>query len=207
MIDGSVALVTMSDIDEDEFLYGDASTQAPSETPKRTIDELESESEYSSDDSDVEFILAPRPGSAPEVTKMDSGMSTGASRAGAGASEAQPEQSTSVEEKRTEEKPRVPGVDVDAVATYDGRPLTQVSLNEFEDKPWRKPGADVTDYFNYGFDEFTWTAYCSKQDHLRTTWAPQKVMQNMGMPPMFMPGMMGMMGMMPGMNPPPQRPL
>ena len=24
------------------------------------------------------------------------------------------------------------------------------------DKPWRKPGADVSDYFNYGFNEDTW---------------------------------------------------
>ncbi|KAL6244227.1 hypothetical protein RBB50_009097 [Rhinocladiella similis] len=30
-------------------------------------------------------------------------------------------------------------------------------------KPWRKPGADITDYFNFGFDEFTWASYCLKQ--------------------------------------------
>lgn len=30
-------------------------------------------------------------------------------------------------------------------------------------KPWRRPGADITDYFNYGFDEFTWASYCLKQ--------------------------------------------
>lgn len=37
-------------------------------------------------------------------------------------------------------------------------------------------GADVTDYFNYGFDEFTWTAYCSKQTNLRNEYNPGKVM-------------------------------
>ncbi|KAI7908271.1 Fip1 motif-domain-containing protein, partial [Cokeromyces recurvatus] len=36
-----------------------------------------------------------------------------------------------------------------------------------EDKPWRKPGADITDYFNYGFNEITWRAYCAKQKMLR----------------------------------------
>lgn len=36
-----------------------------------------------------------------------------------------------------------------------------------EDKPWRKPGADITDYFNYGFNEETWKAYCDKQRKLR----------------------------------------
>ena len=37
-------------------------------------------------------------------------------------------------------------------------------------------GSDVTDYFNYGFDEFTWTAYCSKQNNLRNEFNPSKVM-------------------------------
>lgn len=30
------------------------------------------------------------------------------------------------------------------------------------------PGADITDYFNYGFTEETWKAYCEKQKLLRT---------------------------------------
>ena len=29
------------------------------------------------------------------------------------------------------------------------------------------PGADITDYFNYGFNEDTWTKYCEKQRRLR----------------------------------------
>lgn len=36
-----------------------------------------------------------------------------------------------------------------------------------DDKPWRRPGTDLTDYFNYGFDEFTWASYCLKQDLVR----------------------------------------
>jgi hypothetical protein len=36
-----------------------------------------------------------------------------------------------------------------------------------EDKPWRKPGADITDYFNYGFTEESWIAYCMKQKRIR----------------------------------------
>ena len=60
------------------------------------------------------------------------------------------------------------------------------------EKPWRKPGADVSDYFNYGFNEDTWAVrqhthtpivpvrsarslvshgvwqmYCTKQEQLR----------------------------------------
>ena len=52
-----------------------------------------------------------------------------------------------------------------------------------KDKPWRLPGADQTDFFNYGFDEFTWAAYCLKQKTLRDEAKEQKKqieeMQNM----------------------------
>jgi pre-mRNA 3'-end-processing factor FIP1 len=37
-----------------------------------------------------------------------------------------------------------------------------------QEKPWRKPGADITDYFNYGFSEVTWNMYCERQRKLRT---------------------------------------
>lgn len=36
-----------------------------------------------------------------------------------------------------------------------------------DDKPWRRPGTDISDYFNYTFDEFTWASYCLKQSSLR----------------------------------------
>jgi pre-mRNA 3'-end-processing factor FIP1 len=36
-------------------------------------------------------------------------------------------------------------------------------LNSVDEKPWNKPGADVTDYFNYGFNETTWKEYCNMQ--------------------------------------------
>mmetsp|Transcript_18129 Transcript_18129/g.29775 ORF Transcript_18129/g.29775 Transcript_18129/m.29775 type:complete len:795 (+) Transcript_18129:64-2448(+) len=36
-----------------------------------------------------------------------------------------------------------------------------------EDRPWLRPGADITDYFNYGFNEDTWNAYSQKQAEMR----------------------------------------
>ncbi|XP_053345406.1 pre-mRNA 3'-end-processing factor FIP1 isoform X2 [Clarias gariepinus] len=39
--------------------------------------------------------------------------------------------------------------------------------DEVDEKPWRKPGADLSDYFNYGFNEDTWKVYCDKQRRLR----------------------------------------
>lgn len=58
-------------------------------------------------------------------------------------------------------------MDLDAPGSINGVPLLEVDLDSFEDKPWRKPGADLSDYFNYGFNEDTWKAYCEKQKRIR----------------------------------------
>uniref|UniRef100_A0A8P4G1V8 Pre-mRNA polyadenylation factor Fip1 domain-containing protein n=1 Tax=Dicentrarchus labrax TaxID=13489 RepID=A0A8P4G1V8_DICLA len=36
-----------------------------------------------------------------------------------------------------------------------------------EETPWEKAGANISDYFNYGFDEESWNTYCKKQSKLR----------------------------------------
>jgi hypothetical protein len=40
--------------------------------------------------------------------------------------------------------------------------------NRWEEKPWNKPGADISDFFNYGFNDKTWDAYLKKQKALRS---------------------------------------
>ncbi|TSN95680.1 Pre-mRNA 3'-end-processing factor FIP1 [Bagarius yarrelli] len=62
---------------------------------------------------------------------------------------------------------KVKGVDLDAPGSINGVPVLEVDMESFEEKPWRKPGADLSDYFNYGFNEETWKAYCEKQKRLR----------------------------------------
>uniref|UniRef100_A0A3P9PA24 Pre-mRNA 3'-end-processing factor FIP1 n=1 Tax=Poecilia reticulata TaxID=8081 RepID=A0A3P9PA24_POERE len=62
---------------------------------------------------------------------------------------------------------KVKGVDLDAPGSINGVPVLEVDMESFEEKPWRKPGADLSDYFNYGFNEDTWKAYCEKQKRLR----------------------------------------
>ncbi|CAK9867096.1 unnamed protein product [Sphagnum jensenii] len=42
-----------------------------------------------------------------------------------------------------------------------------VDLDTLEDKPWRRPGADLTDYFNFGFIESSWKQYCQQLAQLR----------------------------------------
>lgn len=83
------------------------------------------------------------------------------------------------------------------LATFEFYKLIRAYIDFSEDeKPWRRPGTDLTDFFNYGFDEFTWASYCLKQDTLRKevtgTKKQMEDMQNFmnmpgGMPPM--PGM------------------
>ena len=65
-------------------------------------------------------------------------------------------------------------IDLDTVPQINGQDLYDLDLEGFEDKPWRKPGADITDYFNYGFNEITWKMYCGKQKAIRDELAMQK---------------------------------
>lgn len=48
----------------------------------------------------------------------------------------------------------------------DGRSILDVDLAALADKPWRRPGSDISDWFNYGFDEISWEAYCYRRRDL-----------------------------------------
>lgn len=206
--------------DEDAFLYGSDEEQPASKRQKTEVkpepvkaeepkpEELEEEEEDSSDD-DIEFVIGDL---APKIsTTTTSASTTAASDAPGSTTQAKDGESKGIEVSKDEGASLV---DINKVAELDGKPLTQVDLNELKDKPWRIPGADILDYFNYGFDEFTWTAYCHKQDKLRGEFNPQKVMANMmgggskngmpmfpfPMPNMPMPPNMGNMPMPPNMG-------
>ncbi|CAF2701605.1 unnamed protein product [Rotaria sp. Silwood2] len=63
------------------------------------------------------------------------------------------------------------GIDFDAQGVINGQPTYDHDiLNAYKDeeKPWKKPGADITEYFNYGFTEETWAQYCERQRRLRS---------------------------------------
>ncbi|XP_062311798.1 pre-mRNA 3'-end-processing factor FIP1-like isoform X5 [Osmerus eperlanus] len=62
------------------------------------------------------------------------------------------------------------GVDLQAGGSISGLPVMEVDVESLEDKPWRKPGADISDYFNYGFNEDTWKSHCEKQRRLRANY-------------------------------------
>lgn len=82
--------------------------------------------------------------------------------------------------------PRPPAPDVtENTAIYSGRagsaepdnldggaklvpqPIVDVDLDDIEDKKWRKPGVNLADFFNYGFDEQTWVNWAKRQRESR----------------------------------------
>lgn len=190
----------MADLDE---LYGDVpEASAPQIEPAKMKDvevNPSEDSDGSESGSDIEVIIETKPGQRAEPPTSKS-LPYAAVKIQKAGSSLLPTTTT------TSSKPppvvKVPAVDVDAIAEMDGKSILEVDLQSLENKPWRQPGADITEYFNYGFDEFTWTAYCQKQTKLRDDFEPTKVMQSMMgamdssmMPPMN-PGMM-----MPAMDP------
>jgi len=56
--------------------------------------------------------------------------------------------------------------------------IFQAMVTGIEDAPWRKPGADITDYFNYGFTEHTWVMYCERQQKLRAEYGNNQGLVN-----------------------------
>ena len=65
-------------------------------------------------------------------------------------------------------------IDLDKVGQIHGKDAYEFDVDSLEDKPWKKPGADLTDYFNYGFNEHTWKQYCQKQLSLRAEFGLKK---------------------------------
>ncbi|XP_033920578.1 pre-mRNA 3'-end-processing factor FIP1 isoform X1 [Melopsittacus undulatus] len=161
--------------EEEEWLYGDENEaerpeeEKPSAPPppgneeeaaengvvKTKVAEAEDDSDSDSDDDEDDV----------QVTIGD--IKTGASQYGYGAAPVNLNIKTGGGRTYGSSGAKVKGVDLDAPGSINGVPLLEVDLDSFEDKPWRKPGADLSDYFNYGFNEDTWKAYCEKQKRIR----------------------------------------
>ncbi|KAL1217546.1 FIP1[V]-like protein [Cardamine amara subsp. amara] len=49
--------------------------------------------------------------------------------------------------------------------------IFEVDIESFEEKPWRYPAVDITDYFNFGLNEEGWKNYCKQlnQHRIETT--------------------------------------
>lgn len=161
---------------------------SPESTLKRRFeeDDLADNAASDSEESDIEFILMP--GSGPTSAASAQPSLTNATT--------QDPQTQNSQANALDQPPQqvfvdinsIPrgSLDVDAIGTLDEKPITQHIPLLQEEKPWRMPTADLSDYFNYGFDEWSWMAYCNRQDKLRATMPPQMP----GMMPMMPPQMM-----------------
>ncbi|KAF2310475.1 hypothetical protein GH714_012687 [Hevea brasiliensis] len=51
------------------------------------------------------------------------------------------------------------------------RTIFDVDIDSFEEKPWKYPGVDTSDFFNFGLNEESWKDYCKQleQHRLETT--------------------------------------
>jgi hypothetical protein len=62
--------------------------------------------------------------------------------------------------------PSHPVIDTTATGMLEGRPVFEVDMAALAEKAWRRPGSDISDWFNYGFDEISWEAYCYRRREL-----------------------------------------
>lgn len=197
-----------------------------SSSEKEELDsDLEKEREHETDmledssDSDVEFVIGPLASTSTNTETPGVVSKEGEENTEAGKDTNGSNASTNIHTVPVLKETH--GLDINEVGKYDGVPVTELTLDELKDKPWRQPGADLSDYFNYGFDEISWLTYCKKQNTLRKDFNPAKVMaeimssgamagimpgpisgpngNNSGGPPPFMMGPMGMPPFMNGM--------
>jgi pre-mRNA 3'-end-processing factor FIP1 len=59
-----------------------------------------------------------------------------------------------------------PKIELNKDGTMDGRSIYEVDIASLENKGWRRPGSDLSDWFNYGFDEISWEAYAVRRRDL-----------------------------------------
>ncbi|KAL5114805.1 hypothetical protein ACEQ8H_007298 [Pleosporales sp. CAS-2024a] len=179
--------------DEDDDLYGTADTkQAQSKTAKGDADAssgdepMDEDADSGDDDNDDEDsesdleIIIDKPPMAPKPAIQHTSQESKAIKIEA-PSQSTPAPSQAPKSMPTGTAPQlssIPGtsypaqktstMDVNGNPTYPplSKPLLQVDLDADladEQKIWRRPGEDQSDYFNYGFDEFTWETYRQRQ--------------------------------------------
>ncbi|XP_066923267.1 pre-mRNA 3'-end-processing factor FIP1-like isoform X2 [Clytia hemisphaerica] len=169
--------------DDEKFLYGEnsekKSSQENGDAEMKDVNgnaggEDEDEFEDSDDDDDDniqvhigEVNTANQFGTPTSNWKKDGQNATGA--VGAPATGAVAAAAAAAAKPGTQlNQPGQKKIDVNAVGQINGQPIYEFDMDaEQDEKAWRKPGADISDYFNYGFTEETWKQYCEKQRRMR----------------------------------------
>ncbi|KAI9175311.1 cleavage polyadenylation factor subunit fip1 [Blastocladiella emersonii ATCC 22665] len=166
----SKAAVESMDVDTSSTTEDAPPNQQPDE-PMFMDGISDGEDEESSGDDDIDIVLDAadtpasadgKPGAEASLVTLKPGQPGSSASANAAA-----QSSTAAATAAAVAAASVDFVDLDAPALYEGKPITEVPVESFDDKPWRRPGEDITDYFNYGFNEDTWRMYCDRQRVLR----------------------------------------
>jgi len=139
--------------EEMEQAVPDGGMERNSEEP---VEVLEEEEEEDSDDDDIEITIDKDKIKGVETTYQTIGLKKN-NVIDIGFVPAPPK----------EKRGRFAVEDFDHIGMINGQPAIEHDVEAIEEKPWRKPGADITDYFNYGFTEDTWQAYCNRQKKMR----------------------------------------
>lgn len=181
--------------EEDDDLYDPADINPGSEPAangevKMELEEGEEEDEGAEEsDDDINFITDAKIESRPEAPQVKRQVSSSIPPQLAQPTDIRARTATPLSNVKQEASgdrqpgtPDRPGTDYPArhTSTVDpnanpvhpltGKPILSTDFDtDFPSestKPWRKPGSDITDYFNYGFDEFTWASYCLKTQQM-----------------------------------------
>ncbi|XP_034449033.1 pre-mRNA 3'-end-processing factor FIP1 isoform X2 [Hippoglossus hippoglossus] len=139
---------------EDAAAHATGNGVASEATGEGAAEDVDSDSDSDDDDDDVRVTIGDIKTGAPQYTTY-------------GAAPVNLNIKTTGSRPYGQVTSKMKGVDLDAPGSINGVAVVEADMESFEEKPWRKPGADLSDYFNYGFNEETWKAYCEKQKRLR----------------------------------------
>ncbi|SCV02850.1 LAMI_0H03488g1_1 [Lachancea mirantina] len=162
-------------------------------------EEDSSEEDESDEESDVEFIIGVGNDSAKldSKDKVSTAPTTNATTTTISASAPVIDETTGVGINRTDLDNKIestsqqvvptaiPGteryhaIDLDAPGKLGDQAVTDIDPEVLKEKPWRQPGANLSDYFNYGFNEQTWMEYLHRQEKLRNEYNPQKLLMGL----------------------------
>jgi pre-mRNA 3'-end-processing factor FIP1 len=151
---------------DDEYLYRE-DNKVTNVDEAESVEEQEEESEMESDEDDVEIVLE-NEGNLEKPTIILKSTSIGNNQASI-----EPTKDNLPPERKPVILGEVSSININGIGEFDGQNILDVELDS-TDKPWLRPGADITDYFNYGFTEMTWKKYAFKQKQLREEYGIQK---------------------------------
>lgn len=167
------------------------------DTPSVDIEESNTDESESDSDFDVEFIISAGPNPsrldsstinateaqisqttdsisvATETTTAATGGENGMSQAANDTAEAGKEVTAPISNDT------LGAIDLDKDGLFDGQPVTEIDPEVLKEKPWRQPGANLSDYFNYGFNESTWMEYLQRQEKTRQEYNPRKILMGL----------------------------